>query len=1279
MAARTFVNAPLINTPGTNVRRGPYYSISAIWMSVKEFQLIDSSIVGLSDFHREGGNTLQYIHTLLSTINVAIPHNESSASLDCYFVHVPDVGYCLLICCKSFEYFSKWSIGLQQIFNQTSTQFQRKLKTLKLSPAISVGNLVAQINATFHPSFTSAFLDSSRYMSFGDIGSAHEQLQMHHRLASSQQQAGQAPANADEQAAASHSTIIAAMVHTLVPTSFLNPLLAMSCHRVLVSHHLYSLTGDDSLSFLASDLDGGIFDVDEPGVVDFHRVPAGVRVFTVSLETMSPANLFPGVLPPPVQLVQLFTQCGAPNIAKAVVSMSPHNLTDAVLTCAPLDPDDPDGPRFFNPVARLCMVHESSARSETQMPYLLSAAENLAAMRSDDSVTAADYKAAFVHHVTTCIGQMAKGDNTPKSIRGAATIVLTGLSVSGLHPVRVEDRLSQTGGWISFSIRTADKMGVSRQHTAVVLRWMVSTLTTFVSAHGGFHIALSGEPSDGKTYTIDTLMRAIAPYMTSILTASQHAFTSYDAKTENRSILFIDEASSTSIPPDILKMIAGRETTSGRMRNVDYDKSKPGDSKAASGCIPTMGIIMATNLKKDALFVAPATSGASKYGRPRSEYGNGGGGASGDSRAPNSDALHSRFGFYELRRATIPIAEMMGRVDESGTASNLAAIAAPLAFMYNVAVLVATLIRDGVITQPISLDKASIITQLHKHFMQQHTNLPKIDNRIPVRFSATALVCAILEQVYERVMQGGDHIPSASVEMLADIIFDISISVIPTKENVLFGAGMVYEAVLDEFSGKDALPKALLYAISAHRGLMLDFATYDIPVAEADAIAKKVGMSGDVFRERMQRLCSETLCIEDAERVGDSIAYKKHTAPVVVVDSSTWLINRAYLRAGISVNDVFDSCVLDEATRGARFEAFMTVLEELPVRAVAFIDGLLERIIRHPLSGGSSHLECATLLAEQLEHRLYMGLIVPSGGGSANVIRPWWKDLTPTKIAHRMYADSASPAAVESMVFTLSLTYLTLLQVSEAGESVIVRAFRTVVTEPSEIPILVPSANDVRLPEVVVVKPGETAPHWKFQYVPTNGPDRTPLVFDFAKNPDQIPPHEYALLLRMGRDYHIAANDSDQIDELQRYYDIRSFTAAMNVDQANLPPTISEFRLDSTPVTSVVSSRRSQIRHYLSVLKRLAPEDADSSDESHPPEHADARPSRPAQSRSRASVARMSPKQSKQMKKKRHSKPSRQGDAGAQAALLDGNGAASRQARRRRRLEYAPGCEDAES
>lgn len=1233
MAGRTYLGSGLVNLPGKDARRGRYYSISAVWMSADEFQLVDSGSVGLSDFHREGSDASTLLYTLFSTLRVSIPSTESSG-VDCFFLQIPDVGYCFLICCTSFKYFEKWSISLRQALVGSNVAVCRRISAEKIPIARLVTTFVAQINATFHSSFAHSFLSSAMYQTFGDVDSCTRHLRTHHQAAADQAQ-GEEPPDPDGAATAAHTTIVSTVLNTMDPISLLNPLLAMSIHRTLVSENLYALTGDASLSYLASDIEGSIFDA-VPGYIDFSRVPANVRVFPIAIEQMAPAYLFPGVLPCRTQLIRYFEQCGLHDVSRAAARLSDSALATAIIMESPIDPHSPHSGVFFNPIGRMCMVKETDVRVMKQMPYLTSAADSLALLRSDAEIDAPTIRTAFVRTVASCIRQMASGDsNTPRSINCAASIVLDGLSTIGLHSIPPSARLSETGAWIAWALSVLNAMNVSRQHTSVGLRWMESTLTTFVSAHGGYHIALSGMPSDGKTYTINTLMRMLAPYMEAIMTASQQAFTSRDAMESSRGIMFVDEADRNSIPPSVMKILAGRETESRRARNDDFKK---GERAASDGTIPTLAIVLATNLDKASLFADRPEGGRQKptYGRPRSEYSYGS--SSSDTRTsdPVSDALHSRFGFFSLRGSTIPISEMLGRIDESGTSARIAKTAAPLTFFYNVAVVICTLVREGVITPPISFEKASIIQRLHDYFIAQRGNIPQMDNRTPVRFTTTALVSAILEQVYERIMQGGEHIPTATVEQLSELIYDISLSVVPTKENILFGAAMVYEAMLDSLSGKDLLPAALLDALSAARPLSIDIHTYDITMADTEVLAQKVRMTPDGLRERLNRMVHEKLVVRDASSVGDDLVYSNRTVAVARYESTMWEIDPAFLRSGISVNDVFDACALNAATDGLRFEYFGRSVGDLRIRVSTFLDRLMKLIIAHPLMSDSSPIDCATLACTQLQHRIFMKLIVPS---ELDLVRPWWRRLTQRYITERVYADE-NDETPHGATFTLTATYLTILQDSDDGESLIVRAFRTVVTEPSEIPLLVPSNADVKLPEVLVVGPDETAPYWDIKYTPgefsAEGSSGEVHTFHGGTT-DEHPPHAFALWHRAVKDYHISPRTDTELEELLGHLDVRRFAATHNLIAGSPPPTISKFRLNTRANSVIVAGKFAQLDSINTLMARMRGEQYIAP--AHPPSSG-ASPASPPQlqhrhHQARASDARASPstKQKKTKKK----------------------------------------------
>jgi hypothetical protein len=196
-----------------------------------------------------------------------------------------------------------------------------------------------------------------------------------------------------------------------------------------------------------------------------------------------------------------------------------------------------------------------------------------------------------------------------------------------------------------------------------------------------------------------------------------------------------------------------------------------------------------------------------------------------------------------------------------------------------------------------------------------------------------------------------------------------------------------------------------------------------------------------------------------------------------------WHLDCRYLRTGVSVANHFDRVLIGIVVNCSfSGEDLVGTIDPdgdcsvINMPCIELVTRVCAALIADPSSHGQSPESVAAHIADAIRHRINMGFLIPRT--TAQGLATTWH----SKITSRYILAPDTSEIWQARSFDVDATYIHRVRESAATDSIVVRAFKTVIHTSTPIPLLIPGKRDPRLPEVVVVQ--DPSPMHKFSYSP---------------------------------------------------------------------------------------------------------------------------------------------------------------------------------------------------
>jgi hypothetical protein len=498
-----------------------------------------------------------------------------------------------------------------------------------------------------------------------------------------------------------------------------------------------------------------------------------------------------------------------------------------------------------------------------------------------------------------------------------------------------------------------------------------------------------------------------------------------------------------------------------RMQNTDF---RTGESAKGSGQYPVCAVVIASNFPADEIFSGDQdfTSKSSRMrtaSEARSDFRQDS--SSGSNTDVGIQSLRSRFTCVTLDAIKVPLTKLLREIDDATDKHKIEEAAEPLKYMINISIIVCTLIREGIIPLPVSFIRDTMIEEMETFALREKIPMRKTDTRTAAQISATAQVAAVLEQVYERCIQGGEHVHGvgASVTKLAEIIFDIATSLVPTIGNIVFGAGMVFDNLQSE-KDEAQFPRALLHALDAAEIVCSDN-WYTLRSTDIGKYAIAMEITPDCLTQKLRVLANVDK--KQVKVVGDEGDVQRFEPAVrQMPEAGGWKINIHYLRTAISSDIAFDATLINCATSGEwKAEQATTNQVTLSITYDEFVTNFFEEYKKHPSMRKVPDDLIADSAVDYLMHRINLRLVTPVGTKGQVT---WFRAVSSKDLlGHKNHIYS-------SCTYQLTPVYLQIMRQSDQSRNAVYRQFRSVLTTPGTYPLCMPQAFDKRLPAFIEVQ-----------------------------------------------------------------------------------------------------------------------------------------------------------------------------------------------------------------
>lgn len=1046
----------------------PYYCMSAIFVTEDECRGFIPGGRSFADFKRPLECTT-YMRTFLALItrtpDMATNGIDTSPDVDTYFIRIPDVGFLVLICIRTLLTMHTWSANICKVLRD-----HQKAASQPRRPPDVIENMaffVRILNGCIHPrtahvpqcpvllDLTSTYaIDDAT--SFADMALATAKKIIRAREQSDSSRGASNTATNDSAATAEWPFVSHEIIEQIIetrPQALANPFLALCVHRVLTSVLLGAWRNTD---FIATDLDG-VCIIKRDNSIDFSRLPDGIVAYRINLQEIAEGWLFPDQLPPVSQLKDALLKQD-PLFGRAFSDMPDDELRIHILLELPAE--RVPGLRFFNPVAGTGMYVESTNIGTFDMPYM-----PFFAARIQDAVDAGMPPDTLREFIVTqfeyCINTMADdAQSTPDCPRGAANIIRDGVSTLGLHFLDHAKRPCTTSAWIAWLLDQFNNMGISVHHTSICLRALTGVLTTYSSDNGGVQQIFTGVPGDGKTFTCDTKLREIFPSMASFSSISGQGVFSAEAQHGIRlNTVFWDEMNPKSfekgeMPFNVFKIITACKSLARRQRCMDFtDKSttKDSSSRGANNVAPTpVAFLIASNYELREI-LAPYEMNLFQDA------------SAGKSRLCNhilpSGVSHGNRDMLNLGLAKA------NKIIENLTSQNVR-------FFFATCTVVAMFLCERLIPMAHSVEHIYYVHKLVQAFSTACPSYPSKDNRTMMHMISLPFSAAIMEQVYERVLNGKRPKINATLRDLCYILYDISVSLVPSLENIVFGCSMMFDAYNSTNMG-DMFATYLLEKLEWST-FNEDEHVFKLSPVAIGVLAKAMGREPKDFVKTLKSL--ETLVVDtiDAKTQptpGTSVPAPAFVAPTVVYaarqDSrsmGTWCIAPKFLWRGVDSRSQIDQLIIAVIEQGG-----YTADNEF--YCVKFLDlrrSLIVLMADDPVLRDAGDL----YLFNTLKKRYFLDFFRPSLHDDES--HNWLTALSPASISQFTH-ETLRAVWTKYHVF-ISTTYVNIFGTSRTEHSRVARVVTSVVPLAGEYPLCIPSQENVRLPEVARVEVNKPLP-----------------------------------------------------------------------------------------------------------------------------------------------------------------------------------------------------------
>lgn len=986
---------------------------------------------GLSDVHRGNSKDLFDILSLINGVrDEAKPMCDTSGNSNAYFCRIPEVGIFIWISMGSAELCQRWSARIYAYVKKLSAVDAKRTST----EYMNADKLVMRLNSCFHDlyprsgePYADPHLRVDLTYDFLDIKAVFNEL---------------AKMDPDEPSPDGYFL----QVCEQHPRVLLNPFVAFDIRRTFTTHIMMQLeriaasarTPVD-LSWLVYGSDNGIFQSDN--YIHLENIPENVRVFRMSTDTISPAHLFPDILPPPFILRDKL--CTTVEMADFIKDMSNDELARRCLEEPPMEQGDTVC--ITNPVSKTHPIADFQGTKPFGMSYMSTGAALLRKFRDTPGVTGYDIKRKMSEVFASCIRSMCNSPaTTPQAPRAVAKCVQEGLNTYGIHWLRPCDRPAKedSAAYIAYLVLTFEGMGASVHHTTIGLFALSCALTNYVTDDGGVHTCTTGYPGDGKSYFYGKILLPLIPGSQNPISFSKQAF--YDASALSQyklCVIFKDEMSQemlTELGVDTVKMLLGGSADAHRIINSSFASNGAVQSKSV---LPTPLALMS----------------ASNKIMQRITY---------ESESDNIDGISA-----VLDRFVHKILPLMSELDEKyplpatlaryRDSSRQSDISGPVRFYISICMTVCMFVSHGLISSPINLEYDSIVDTIIAD-MRMQTGKDDVEkkNRLRLAIQNLSVVFAVMRSVYERCVQGGDFRPTSGLEYLCDIIADIAITLVPTASDIVAAVSLVLDSTISSDESVHVAQNILDKVTQFNQ-------------------EKNMFVVDDVAKLAVGSSKPETQMRKDLHKLAESvIGYNADNTPIhaaTVVrgtsqSSDEYLINPAYFRNAIeNGTNHFDGmlcstlCSMHEQSiqrmeedGAAQDSLFMLnvdadtglVLSDVEVSARELFESL-HRQERFVISNNDS------MLINYIRKRFHLGYFRIAGP-------EWLSKLTVAGVAF------LPPSAM----LIVDRAYFNMFSDATRKVSKTAQTIARVLKQPGVYPLMVPSKPDVRVPEYIEIKPG---------------------------------------------------------------------------------------------------------------------------------------------------------------------------------------------------------------
>ena len=677
----------------------------------------------------------------------------------------------------------------------------------------------------------------------------------------------------------------------------ISPLLFLNIHRMLP---LSLMEKSEAFAAVCPASASSIFR--EDNTIDPARLPSGVHLYRVGRMPDFTCT-FPHV-PPPASAIRTALEGKTDPMLRAALQQihSDSALIEAVLsgTPVPVTITTDSGEVFTSNVVipHPCKMGENITEPISSgfydMTYLKTAATVIDEIHRNKHYNPLDRRTACRDIFARCIRAMAMDVNdTPRGPRQCATWLLDSLGKIGLHFVPKKDRPCTEGAHIALQLQWLADLGAGENSVDIVMLTVICYETNMLTRDGGCHISLSSRPGMGKSHMFGKCISRIIPTIFCTGLSSMALFSKDASQFFRNSVLAIDEGDRhlKGVDEGIWKTVMGIAVSgAARFQNKDFAENKTGsnDKRPSQAPTPTTLVFLMNSELRDAI------------------------------ESMEKENIDGRKGIADrITTSVIPPPASMDKFVRSIMDSYLSGFTDPAIermaskprFFYSIVGIIELFVAHGLIHIPESLYMTEFAVRVLSLWQSKGYG-GGTETRMIKSILNLAIADCIEEAVTERCIINSSNASAGptSLDELCSIIYDISVSIVPTEQNLIRAASIILQSIETAAENANTFVMQLIACVSTS-SFDTDSGEYTIRQNSLVTIASKMQIQEKQLINQLRQL-SRTEVME----------LQPGAPPERVIcedQSKSFLVHRAYLLRGLlaTINSPMDHSFLSVLTQ----------------------------------------------------------------------------------------------------------------------------------------------------------------------------------------------------------------------------------------------------------------------------------------------------------------------------------------------------------------------------